>query len=96
MYDLFNLPPAQMHSATSIEAAESMVPECATLRRAVLAAVRAAGEDGLTDEEVQDRLAMSGSTQRPRRRELEKAGLVRDSGRTRQTRSGRNAVVWVA
>jgi hypothetical protein len=89
-------PPAQRHSPTSVEAAAQIAPRAGTLRSVVLRALAAAGADGMTDEELQDRLAMGPSTQRPRRVELVQAGLVRDSGRTRSTRSGRQAVVWVA
>jgi hypothetical protein len=39
---------------------------------------------------------MAGSTERPRRRELEEAGWIRDSGRTRKTASGHDAIVWLA
>lgn len=81
---------------TSREAARSIRPLAAGYRADVLAAIRAAGADGLTDDECQRALAMNPSTQRPRRLELEAAGLVTDSGRTRLTASGRKAVVWVA
>lgn len=88
-------PPSQAHSPTSQEAAEAIQPRAETLRRAVLDYLRSRGEEGATDEETQEALAMSGSTQRPRRCELQEMGLVVDSGRTRPTRSGRAAVVWV-
>ena len=89
-------PPAQRDSHTSMAAAEAIEPKTATLRRAYLNWLRSQGEVGGTDEEAQDALAMGGSTQRPRRVECVQGGLVRDSGRTRKTRSGREAVVWVA
>lgn len=54
------------------------------------------GEDGATDEEGQEALAMPGNTYRPRRTELQSLGLVRDSGARRETKSGRKAVVWCA
>lgn len=50
--------------------------------------------DGATDEEMQIALKMPGNTQRPRRIKLVELGLVVDSGSTRQTQSGRAAVVW--
>lgn len=81
---------------TSREAARSIRPLAAGYRADVLAAIRAAGADGLTDDECQRALAMNPSTQRPRRLELEAARLVTDSGRTRLTASGRKAVVWIA
>lgn len=98
MTDLFSFyppPPAQQHSATSIAAAEAIAPKAGTLRFKVLMAIREAGADGLTDEQLQEVLDMNPSTVRPRRGELVKAGWIIDSKRTRKTRSGVLAVVWV-
>jgi hypothetical protein len=50
---------------------------------------------GMTDEEQQAALAMNPSTQRPRRVELVRRGLVVEAG-TRKTSSGRMATVWRA
>ena len=79
-------------SETSIAAAVSVEPSIASWQGKVLALLREG--DGLTDEEMQARLGLNPSTQRPRRIELVEAGLVRDSGQRRRTRSGRWAVVW--
>lgn len=93
--DLFDPPPPyQRHSTTSKVAASAILPNAKTLRAAVLNYLRAYG--GATDDEIQAALNMSGNTERPRRRELEQHGLVRDSGRRRLTHSGRQAVVWEA
>ena len=85
--------PFQKHSDTSAEAADRFQRsgKAPTARARVLAAIRSTGEEGLTDKEAQALLGMRGSTQRPRRIELVKVGLVLDSGRTR----GRSTV-WVA
>ena len=81
------------HSSTSLQAAEEMSPSRAkTDRDRVLKAIR--DDYGLTDRECQIALCMSGDTQRPRRVELVRMGLVRDSGRTRKTGTGREATVW--
>lgn len=88
-------PPAIRTSATSQAAADAIRPNAATLRARVLEAIRARPE-GLTDEEGQTVTGLEGNTYRPRRRELEKAGLVRLSLGTRLTRSGRAAAVWIA
>lgn len=93
---LFDDPPAQQHSPTSVAAAEAIAPVAATLRRLVLEAIAVAGADGLTDEEVIQKTGIQPSTARPRRIDLVRAGLVRDSRQTRKTTSGRSATVWVA
>lgn len=49
---------------------------------------------GLTDEECQELTGLSPSSQRPRRIALVDAGRLKDSGLTRKTSSGRNAIVW--
>lgn len=81
---------------TSKAAAEQIKPDAATLRGIVLQLIVERAEHGATDEEIQRGLGLSGDTERPRRWELEKAGLVRDSGQRRRTSSGREATVWVA
>lgn len=88
--------PYQAHSPTSLAAAEAIRPAADTLRAAVLHFLEERGDDGATDEEMQDALGINPSTQRPRRIELVEAGWVKDSGRTRKTRSGGTAVVWTA
>lgn len=85
-------PPAQRHSPTSVAAAEQIKPSAGTLRERVYKFLL---EYPATDEQVQDALAMDPSTERPRRVELCKAGLVEQVGEAR-TRSGRKAAVWKA
>lgn len=96
---LFDQPPKRIippHNGTptSQAAAERIEPNASSLRALVLDYIRTSG--GATDEEIQVALGMAGNTERPRRRELEQAGLIQDSGTTRRTASGRMAVVWVA
>lgn len=86
--------PAQSHSPTSLAAAASIEPRLGKLQLKVLAYLQATPE-GATDEEMQTALAMGSNTQRPRRRELQLAGLLKDSGRTRPLRSGKDAAVWI-
>lgn len=87
--------PAQLHSATSVAAAVQAAPKSIPDRARVLGFLRLRGGLGATDEEMQDALALKESTQRPRRVSLV-PDLVRDSGTTRETKSGRQATVWVA
>jgi len=88
--------PFQTHSMTSFDAAKAIEPKAGTLRAMVLDYIRRTGQSGATDISMQAWIPMDPSTQRPRRIELLKAGLIKDSGRTRKTASGRQATVWVA
>ena len=89
-------PPAAAHRPTSVAAAAAIEPALGTLEQRVLRAIVEAGPGGLTDAELQRSLKMAGNTERPRRRNLERGGYVRDSGLRRATTSGRHAVAWVA
>lgn len=71
------------------------LPAAPQQRSLVLSAIKQSA-DGLTDEEGAERLGIESNSYRPRRKELEQAGLIRPSGRTRETRRGRKAVVWIA
>lgn len=90
------LVPHVQGSDTSREAAESMEPHAGTLEARVLEAIRFSCSAGLTDDEVEQLLGLSHQTTSARRRALVIRGLVKDSGRRRKTRSGRNATVWIA
>jgi hypothetical protein len=92
------MPPFQAHSTTSQSSARAIAPDARSLREQVYALLKREQlfTRGLTDEEIAFRLSMNPSTERPRRIELQRAGLVIDSGERRKTKSGREAVVWVA
>jgi len=83
--------PYQRHSRTSKAAADS-VTGAQTQRQAVLAYLKDNGFS--TDEQMQKALGMNPSTQRPRRVELVRLGLVMNTGLTGTTSSGRSAVLW--
>lgn len=89
----FNAPRVR-GSQTSTDAAESIAPAVGTLQARVYEFLKSKADRGATDEEMQLGLDMSPSTQRPRRVELVRKGLVIDSGEKRETKSGRSAVVW--
>lgn len=85
--------PAQQHSRTSMQAADSLDAKTLTrLHRLVLDFLRAR-PDGATDEEIASGLGLNPSTERPRRIELARRGLVAEAGE-RKTASGRKATVW--
>ena len=86
--------PYQGHSTTSERAAQEIAGSVDSLRRRVLEFLQLNGPS--SDDEIQEALAMNPSTERPRRIELVKLGLVRDSGLTGKTRSGRACTLWIA
>lgn len=84
--------PYQAHSATSKAAAENFQPKAAGARRQVYDFI--AAHPGSSDDQIQIGLKMKGNTQRPRRVELEAAGLIRQVG-TATTATGNEAVTYV-
>ena len=84
--------PYQKHSETSKAAADEIKPSAGTQRHTLYGWLYEHGP--ATDEQMQDGIPMTANAQRPRRVELVRMGLVRDSGEKRKTRSGRSAVVW--
>lgn len=65
------------------------------LRARVLAAVKSSGGVGRTCDELEIELGMTHQTCSARVCELMKRGDIVDSRRTRKTRSGRAATVWI-
>ena len=87
--------PFQRHSLTSIEAAHQARESGSAARyREVVYAAICGAPDGLTDEGISVLTRLPGNTARPRRVELLDAGRIKDSGRRRETLSGRKAVIW--
>lgn len=84
----------QQHSDTSQAAARRAASKAPSDRYRVFELL-ARSPRGLTDEEIQTKLRLNANTERPRRVELERRNLVRDSGRRRKTRSGCLAAVWI-
>lgn len=57
--------------------------------------IKAQGVDGATDQEIESFTGISGNTLRPRRGELQRAGVIVKAVFKRKTESGRRATVWV-
>ncbi len=90
------LPPKLPHNGTTTSklAADSMRCSAGAQQQRVLECLQQAGDAGLTDEEIQRALDLSGNSERPRRSKLVELGLVRNTGLMRKTNSGHAAVVW--
>ncbi len=83
-------------TVTSEIAAAAALATSGQQRMAVLYALVASGDNGLTDEQIQTHTGLEGNNVRPRRGECAKEGWIRRAGRRRQTAKNRQAEVWVA
>ena len=81
---------------TSAAAARRKRASATECREQVREVIRAAGPGGITDEGICQRLCWSGNSVRPRRWELVRLGLVRDTGRTERAASGCRAILWAS
>ncbi len=80
---------------TSNEAARRIRPVASQQARRVFEFFVMRDVTGATDLEVQQALEMKGDTERPRRGELVKLGLIEDSGERRESEAGRLLRVYV-
>ena len=87
--------PYQSSSSTSIEAAVAAGPKVGTQKYVILQILAYQGEYGATEDEIEVALGMLRSAVCGRINALVKEGKVRDSGRVRLSRWGRNCIVWV-
>lgn len=81
---------------TSHQAAADAKQTAPTLRARCLAALRAAGDEGLTDFQLAAQVGSQQTSAGKRRGELVDAGLVVKTDRTRPAPSGSAAAVWCA
>ena len=84
-----------MIQQTSKDAYGAVAPHLGRLQQIVLETLQGA-QDGLTDEQLIKITGLSPNCARPRRIELVKKGLARDSSKRRQSTNGRKAIVWEA
>lgn len=88
--------PGHRKVATSIAAADALAPALGRLQWLAITAIRQAGSEGLTADELAARLGMARGSVQPRTSELRRKGLIRDSGERRRNVTGKRAIVWVA
>jgi hypothetical protein len=81
---------------TSANAALLAAPKSGTRRHQILRHILAAGNRGLTDDQIIVRSGLPHQSVGPRRLELEQGGWIEDSTQRRKTRTGSEAIVWVA
>ena len=88
--------PGHRNVETSIAAADSLAPKLGRLQRMAEGAIRDAGVQGHTADELAARLGMDRWSIQPRTSELKRKGLIRDSGQRRPNCTGKAAIVWIA
>ncbi len=81
------------HPETSVAAAHRALGRAGSARRRVMSAIV---EEDRTDEEIQAALNMPANTQRPRRVELARLGLIQATEERRPTATGAKSIVWTA
>lgn len=91
--ELINSAPRVISINTSSAARQSNRRREPVQREIVRRALKLAGDQGLTDEEGFELYGMNPNTWRPRRKELQRDGLVYQDG-LRETKSGRLSKVW--
>lgn len=80
---------------TSEEANERSEPFKRGTQMKVFAYLHGQGKHGATDQEIEDGTGIPGNSERPARLSLEKEGAIKRTKRTRLTRAGFPAIVWV-
>lgn len=91
---LYTDAPGHRSVETSIAAANALAPKLGRLQRMAETAIRDAGLQGLTADELAARLDMDRWSIQPRTSELKRKGLIRDSGHRRPNATGKSAIVW--
>lgn len=80
---------------TSKAAAAKHLPKSGSKRRRIFDMIRAAGAHGATDDEIERALELPHQSASAGRNTLAADGWITKSGRTRPTRYGNAAAVWV-
>lgn len=76
------------------QAAYESVKDKETQRNRILGLIRQYSPGGITDDGLQELTGFEGNTERPRRIELQRMGLIEPGDRPRKTRKGRMAMTW--
>jgi len=88
---MYPLTPGYKTEGTSKEAAQTV--NASSLRMKALQVIYQS--NGLTADEVAEKMGVSILSIRPRITELKRLGLIEESGVRRENRSGKKAAVWV-
>jgi hypothetical protein len=81
---------------TSQIAAERLLPRTGTKRKTVFDLIKAAGDVGLCDHEIEDLTGWLHQSASSIRNGLMNDGWIMDSGKRRKTPQGNGAIVWIS
>jgi hypothetical protein len=81
---------------TSQIAAQRLLPRTGTKRKTVFDLIRAAGDVGLCDHEIEDLTGWLHQSASSIRNGLMNDGWIMDSGKRRKTPQGNGAIVWIS
>jgi len=81
---------------TSQIAAERLLPRTGTKRKKVFDLIKAAGDVGLCDHEIEDLTGWLHQSASSIRNGLMNDGWIMDSGKRRKTPQGNGAIVWIS
>ena len=87
--------PGFQNETTSRQGALDFAPKAETIRNMVLESIRGGGIDGAIPPEVAKKLNLPVPSVQPRFSELNREGLIFDSGRTRPGLYKKDQIVWV-
>ncbi|GGZ21598.1 hypothetical protein GCM10011273_02920 [Asticcacaulis endophyticus] len=93
--DKYPYTPGHRGIETSIAAAIDINPKLGRLQRVSEAAIRDAGTQGLTADELAAKLGQDRCSIQPRTSELKRLGIIIDSGLRRSNWTGKSAIVWI-
>lgn len=96
MADRYPNAPGHRGIDTSIEVAINVASGLGRLQHLVETAIRSAGPQGLTADELAVQLGIDRLSVRPRTSELRRKGIIYDSGLRRRNATGKRAIVWTA
>jgi hypothetical protein len=81
---------------TSLEAAESVIPDLPNIQGQVYAYAKMRGSEGFTDDQLNKYFRTTKSTYRSRRATLVEKGYIVDSGIRVKNEGGRFTILWRA
>jgi hypothetical protein len=94
--DMYPDVPGHRGVETSVEAADAIAPASGRLQKMAYGAIRDAGSNGLTADELAATIGVTRWAIQPRTTELRRKHLITDSGLRRLNVTGKRAIVWVA